>query len=299
MKRISFLCLSVPALAAASLLALSCAGGPSAVSGASKKSAAAPAAKVKKERTVAVKTPVLVKETAFYSDGLVDSYSVYSYDDSQTTLLEKKSYDAARPDPVERLVPQYKDGKRSAELVYDADGKAKLTREFDLDAAGRIAQERILDSKGALQSVSSYAYDAEGNRVEWKVLDASSILRAVTSYSYKAGKLALIEMRGPSGAKTGSIAVEYDAAGRELKRSYLAADGSLQKYEASIYEGNRLVALETRRPDGSLASRLSYAYGEAGELLSATETDSKGAVKGTTKYEYRIREDQKTEVYYE
>jgi YD repeat-containing protein len=297
MKRLGFFARLVPAIVAGALLAFSCAGGPSAISGASK-SKAAPV-KVKKERTLVVRTPVLLKETTFYPDGLVDTYSIYAYDETQSKLLEKKSFDPARSDPIERVVSAYQDGKLSAEEVYDADGKVKLRREFALDPAGRVATERLLDAKGAVQSSSTYAYDAAGNRTEWRVLDAGSVLRAVTSYSYEGGKLVLIEMRGTSGAKTGSIAVEYGASGLEIKRSYFAADGSLQKFEARVYEGSRLVALETHRADASLSSKVAYAYGPDGELLSATETDSASAVREIRKFEYRIREDQKTEVYYE
>jgi len=297
MKRLSFFARFVPALVAGALLSLSCAGGPSAISSASK-SKAAPA-KVKKERTLVVKTPVLLKETAFYPDGLIDTYSIYSYDETQSRLLEKKSFDAARGDPIERVVSEYQDGKLSAELVYDADGKVKLRREFSLDAAGRVVSERLLDAKGTLQSASTYAYDAAGNRTEWRALDAASLVRAVTGYSYEGGKLVLIEMRGASGAKTGSISVEYGASGLESKRSYFAADGSLQKFETRVYEGGRLAALETHRADASLSSKVAYTYGAAGEMLSATETDASSAVRETRKFEYRIREDQKTEVYYE
>jgi YD repeat-containing protein len=297
MKRSSFFSRLAPAIVAGSLVCLSCAGGPSAISGASKSKANPP--KVKKERTVLVKTPVLVKESAFYPDGLIDTYSLYAYDETQTMLLERKSYDAARSEPVERVLSEYKNGALSAEVTYDADGKVKLRREFTLDGAGRVISERLLDAKGNPQSSSTYAYDASGKRSEWRALDAASVVRAVTSYSYKDGKLVLIEMKTAAGAKTGSISIEYGADGREAKKSYFAADGSLQKYEASVYEGGRLAALETRRPDGSLSAKSAYAYGENGELLGLTETDSKSALRETRKYEYRIREDQKTEIYYE
>ena len=297
MKRWSFFSRLAPAIVAGSLVCLSCAGGPAAISGASKGKANPP--KVKKERTVLVRTPILVKESAFYPDGLIDTYSLYSYDESQTRLLEKKSYDSARSEPVERVVSEYKDGRLSAEVSYDAEGKAKLRREFSLDGAGRVVSERLFDAKANLQSSSTYAYDESGDRIEWRALDAASVVRAVTSYSYKDGRLALIEMRAASGAKTGSISIEYGADGREARKSYFAADGSLQKYEASVYEGGRLAALETRRPDGSLSGKRAYAYGESGEIVGVTETDSKSAVRETRKYEYRIREDQKTEIYYE
>jgi len=287
------------AIAAASLLFFACATKPAPVQ---QEAAAAETQKVRKERVVTVRVPVLVKAASYYADGLADSYSVYSYDDSQTKLLEKKSFDAARPDPVERVVFQYDGAGLIAETAYDADGKIKIRHEYSLDAEGRVATDRVLDSKGLVQTVSVYVYDSDGNKLEWKVIDRDSVTKADTSYSYQNGRLVLIQMKNASGALSGSIQIEYDAQGRELKRSYLGADGSLQKYELNIYAADaagRLEALETHYPSGSLSARTAYTYGPDGEMLTAVDSDSRAAVKGSWKYEYRIREDQKTEVYYE
>ncbi len=292
---------AVSALLAVALLLLSaCATRPAPVS----QTETVPAAvqKVRKERTVTVRVPILIKETAFYPDGLVDSYSVYSYDEAQMRLLEKKSFDAARPDPVERIVSQYEGGRLVSNTTYDSDGKVRVKREYGYDASDRLVSERVLDSKGLVQSISAFSYDSDGNKTEWKVLDKDSISKAVTSYSYQNGKLVLIEMKNGSGALTGSIRIEYDAQGREVKRSYLGTDGALQKYEQSVYaEGTNGLpaALETHYPSGALNVRTAYTYGPDGEILAEVDTDSKSAVKETRKYEYRIREDHKTEVYYE
>jgi len=277
-------------LSLAAFLAISCAGGPA--------PAAAPQ-KQRKERTVTVQVPVLVKETSYFADGLVDEYAIYKYDASLLVLLEKDSYDGSRPDPIERVVAEVESGRAKAESTYGADGKLRLRREMTWDQGGRLLSERTLDQKGSVQSSSAYAYDAAGNRLEWKAFDGQGLLRAVTGYEYREGRLVLVDMKDGAGKRTGSIAVEYDAAGLVAKRLYKAADGKLQKYEVPTYSAGRLMTLETRLADGSLVSRVAYTYGDLGQVLGSVVTDAAGAVKDRRSFEYTIRQDQKTEVYWE
>ena len=276
-------------LSLAALLAVSCAGGPA--------PAAAPQ-KQRKERLVTVQVPVLVKETSYFADGLVDEYAIYKYDSSLLSLLEKDSYDGSRPDPVERVVSELDNGRAKAESTYGADGKLRLRHEMTWDQEGRLLSERTLDQKGNVQSSSTYVYDA-GNRLEWKAFDGQGLLRAATSYEYRDGRLVLVDMKDGAGKRTGSIAVEYDAAGLVAKRLYKAADGKLQKYEVPTYSAGRLMTLETRLADGSLVSRVAYTYGDLGQVLGSVVTDAAGAVKDRRSFEYTIRQDQKTEVYWE
>ena len=278
------------ALSLAALMALSCAGGPAPL--------AAPQ-KQRKERTVTVQVPVLVKETSYFADGLVDEYVIYKYDPSLAALLEKDSYDGSRPDPVERVVSELENGRIKAESTYGADGKLRLRHEMAWGQEGRLLSERTLDQKGNVQSSSTYAYDAAGNRLEWKAFDGQGLLRAATSYEYRDGRLVLVDMKDGAAKRTGSIAVEYDAAGLVAKRLYKGADGKLQKYEVPTYSGGKLMTLETRLADGSLVSKIAYTYGDLGQVLSSVVTDAAGAVKDRRSFEYTIRQDQKTEVYWE
>lgn len=302
MKRSSLKAVSALAIACLSALAISCAGGAKPSPAKAEPAAEAPKLpeKQRKERQVSVQVPVLVKETSLYADGLVDEYSVYKYDAGFLKLLEKDIFDPSRPEAIEKTIVEAGANGTSVETVYDADGKIKTRKETTLDPAGKVAQERISDAKGIVQSASSYAYDAAGNRVEWKAFDGKGNLKATTKYSYEKGKLVLITMNDGSGLKTGSIAIEYDAAGLPAKRSYKAADGSLQKYESSAFDKGLLVSLETRRgSDNYLISKVVYTYGELGQVKTAVTTDAQGAIKDSRIYEYATRTDQKIEVYYE
>ena len=288
-------------------LALSCASkattpaaSPEAPAVAEQAAPAAPEApaKVAKQRTVVTKVPVLVKESAFYSDGLADEYIVYKLDDAKKNVVEKTVYDASRSDPIQRIVSEYKDGRLAAESTYEAEGGLRSRRELSYDGAGHLVAERTLDAKGKLQSASAYGYDAADHKVEWRVLDASGTAMATSAYAYGPDGLQAVEMRDAAGKLTGRLELEYTG-GKLAKRSYFGADGALMKYEACAYEGNLLAAVEYRRADGALSSKTVYAYGASGELAKASEYDSAEAAGVYSTYEYIVREDSSTETYYE
>jgi YD repeat-containing protein len=255
-------------------------------------------AKEARQRTVVARVPVLVKETSFYSDGLVDQYSAYRMDEANRNLIEKATFDASRPEPVERLVPEYKDGRLVAESLYESDNSLRSRREFGYDAAGRLISERVLDAKGKAQSASAYDWDAKGRKAEWRAMDGTGGIKAVTSYSYGPNGLKGVEMKDSGGKVTGTIALEY-AKAKLSKRSYLGADGKLQKFEAYSYEGGLLAAVEFHRADGGIASRTAYAYGPLGEMVKSADYGPAGPARTWTVYEYVVREDSSIETYYE
>ncbi len=276
---------------AAAALVLSCAGTPR----------PAPKVLVKKERTVSFDTPVLVKETVAYPDGLVDTYTVYKYDDSLKRLLEKTTFDPTRPDPVERTVSEYDAaGILVDELNYGSNGSLRSRKDVTWTSEGLLATEKGTDAKGLGQYASNYSYDKAGRRVLWQAFDGSGILRATTSYAYDGqGRPLLIEIRNAAKALTGSIEIDYAAGGSTETRTYLASDGSVQGIEVSLYKDGELLRFERRHPDNSLIEATDYSYGSLGERLTAVLSDPTGKVKERRSYEYAIRKDQKVETYYE
>lgn len=279
--------------AAAVALVLSCASAP--------KPTPAQPAPVAKQRTVTLRIPVLTKETVFYPDGLVDTYTVYKYDAGLTRLLEKTTFDPTRPDPIERVVSEYDaKGLLADELSYGSDGALKTRLDFSWGPEGLLASEKGSDSKGQGQYASSYAYDQAGRRVQWKAFDGSGLLKASTLYGYDAqGRLVLIQIKNAADAITGSIKVDYAADGGTETRSYLAPDGSLQRLEVSLLKDGKVVRLESRRADNSLVEATDYGYGPDGERLTSVLSDAAGKIKEKRGFEYSIRQDQKVETYYE
>lgn|GEM_PF-797634 len=300
-------------LMAAALLGGSCASraavatpaAPPAKAAAAEQAPVAPAptpaapAKVAKERSVVVKVPVLVKWTAYYPDGLLDQYVSYKLADDLGSVLEEDAYDASRPDPIQRVVYAYAGGRLSAETTFEAEGDVRSRKEISYDAAGRVASERTLDSKGAAISSSAYAYDATGRMAEWRALDGEGGVQATVAYRWKDGRLARVDMADATGASSGAVELEYGPAGALAKRYYRDAGGKLQKYEAYAYSGPALASVERRRADGTLSSIAVYEIGALGERVLETNYDGSGAVLGTVKYEYKVREESGTEIYYE
>lgn len=282
--------------AAAAALVMSCAGAP-----APAPAAPAPKAPVAKTRTVTLRTPVLVKETVMYPDGLVDTYSVYKYDDNLKQLLEKTTFDPSRPDPIERIVSEYAAGGQLAdEQIFGADGSLKSRRDMTWNAAGLLASEKGQDAKGVGQFSSTYDYDKAGDRILWKAFDGSGYLKASTTYAYDANNRAiLIQMKNAADVPTGSIKIDYAADGSSETHTYLGTDGSVQKMEISLFKDGNLVRFEVRRPDNSLVEATDYTYGPDGERLTSTLSDASGEVKEKRAFEYKIRVDQKVETYYE
>jgi YD repeat-containing protein len=269
---------------------------------------AAATQKVRKERTVTVKVPVLVKESSYYSDGQLDGYIVYKYDPTNKFLIEKDSYDASLNTPMERVVSEWKNGLLADDIYYNRDSKVTLRHDYGYDAAGRLLSDKVTDGKAQSTSSSTYDYDAAGNKIRWRAFDGSGLLKAVTDYSYGSpgadgkSQLLLIDMKDPAGVSTGTIKLSYDPDGKLLRRDYLNPDGSIQKSEVYVYASSApgaLVAMELRRADGSLAGKTVYENGDLGQVLTATDSDGSGAVRGVTKYEYMVREDSVTQVYYE
>jgi hypothetical protein len=300
----SSLAISIFAIALTAIIASGCVTkgpSPSATAAlAAPQAAAKPAVPVKvaKERTVITKVPVLVKEASFYSDGLADQYTLYKLDEAKKGVLEAQSYDAARPDPVQRVVSEYKDGRLSAEITYESDGKLRGRRELSYDASNRLILERSLDGKGKPQSSSAYDYDAKGRKVEWRAMDANGTVKATSSYVYGLDGLASVAMKDSGGRAAGTIKLEY-AGGKLAKRSYFGADGALDKYETYAYDGGLLASMELRRADGSFVSKTAYAYGPMGEMVKSTELGSSGSPGNYVQYEYVVREDSAIETYYE
>ena len=130
----------------------------------------------------------------------------------------------------------------------------------------------------------------------------------MTSYAYGApgpdgaALPVLVTMKDPGGAVTGTIKLAYGPDGKLQRRDYLNPDGSLRKSELYAYQPAAPygpVSMELLRADGSISEKTTYQSGDLGQILEATDSDGSGAIRGVTKYEYIVRDDTHTNVYYE
>jgi hypothetical protein len=238
---------------------------------------------------------VLVKWTSFYPDGLIDQYAVYKLSGDLKLVLEEQVYDAARTEAAQKTVYDYAEGRLVRETVYEAEGVIRSRKDISYDPDWRVQSEKTYDAKGTLISSSVYAYDATGLISEWRALDGKGSVQAAVAYSWKNGRLAKIAMTDSSGALSGTVELDYGKDGLLVKRTYRDSKGKVEKYETYSYKGSSLVSVERHRGDGKLTTMTVYTVGDLGERLIETNYDGSGAVLGTIKYEYKVREESRTE----
>lgn len=289
--------LSLTGLCTLVFLVISCAGGafPSSRTTGPTGAAKGAATGSSLEPSASIRKPVLVKWTSFYPDGLIDQYVVYKLSSDLKLVLEEQVYDAARTEAAQKTVYDYAEGKLVRETVYEAEGVIRSRKEISYDPDWRVLSEKTYDAKGTVISSSVYAYDPTGLMSEWRALDGKGSVQAAVSYSWKNGRLTKIAMTDSSGALSGTVELDYTKDGFLAKRLYRDKSGKVEKYETYSYKGSSLVSVERHRGDGKLTMMTVYTVGDLGERLIETNYDGSGAVLGTIKYEYKVREEPGTE----
>ena len=253
--------------------------------------------KVRKERVEEYKTPVVLKETVRFADGLVDRVVSYSYDDGYRHLLSTVARKPSLMDPIERVTYDYRDGVLVGKSTFDPDGALSSKSDYSyLD--GHLVREIILDGKGTVQSSSEWTWDG-GRKSSWRVLSATGLALARTDYFYEGDSLASAKLLGGAGNSKGTIEYVYGEGDTLLAVKYLDAAGGLDgRIEYSLKDG--LIAQESvYRADGRLERRLSYEYGPDGALVRRTLADSSGQARETVVYENAYRIDTRIIEYYE
>jgi hypothetical protein len=250
--------------------------------------------KPKTIKTVVVKTPVLVKESSFFADGQLDEYTVYGYSDDKKILLSENRFDASRPEAIEKTSYEFANGALKGKTTLDADGKIKYRHAYELDPSGRVVVDTTFDSKNRPQSVSRYTFMPDGKRSEWKTLDGSGSVRATTTYAYAKGNLARIDMKNSTGANDGAIVIDYDSSARPVKRTYLLANGTVDKYETYVYTDGKLTTEDHYLASGALESRIAYEYDANGAVVRMKTTNAAGKILDSVAYEYVVIETTKT-----
>ncbi len=281
--------LLVRALAASAILLAACVGAPP---------AKAPEPQ-RKERIETVRVPVLLKETSFFANGVLDRTVTYTYDETLKLLIEKKVQEPSRAEPTERTAYEYSGTAQTSITAYDSEGKQKTRTVFKTDGAGRIVEEAVSDSKGNPQSLSRYEYDASGYRTSRRVYDGAGALLAVSEYSYTAGRLAVLILKDSAERPAGRVEHEYDAEGRLTLRVTFDSAGAVVQRERFSYTGNALSEERLERGDGRVERRTVYEIGPEGAPVKSTLYDGAGRVRDVRVYEHAFRTEERTVVYYE
>lgn len=295
MKRIGSL--ATPVLCIAAMVLSSCVSTPpetaepvEAVSAASEQ--------VKKERTEEFKTPIVLKETIQFADGVIDRVTTYTYDDGYKHLLSTVATKPSVTDPIERVVYAYDNGLLAVKTVYGSDGTVQTKTSYGYGPDELMTKETVLDGKDAVQSISEWAWNGP-KKLSWRVISAAGLTLAKTEYAYDHDLLSTSSLFDGSGTPKGRIVYGYDAANALVSVSYFNAAGAQDgRTEYSIKDG-RPVTESVYRADGRLERRISYEYGAEGAMLKKITADASGTPREIATYDCAYRTDTRTVVYYE
>jgi hypothetical protein len=256
------------------------------------------AAPVRKERIEEYKTPVVLKETITFSDGMVDRVISYEYSEDKQRLLSSVARKPSSVDPVERISYEYKDARLFAKSTFGADGALSGKSEYTYDGGGNLLTEVILDGKGIMQSASEYSWTS-GRKASWLVKSSAGIVMAKTDYSYAGDSLASARLFDGAGNAKGKVEYGYGPGSSLASVKYFDAAGSQDgRIEYTLKDG-RVAKESVYRTDGRLERQVSYEYAPDGALMRKILADSSGKTREVVVYENTYRTDKRTVVYYE
>jgi hypothetical protein len=227
----------------------------------------------------------LAREARYFPDGTLDQFVVLEWSADESRLLARVTYEASRPDPVSRVDYQYEGGRLVSETASDGQGAVESQVVYRYDEGGLLLEERRVDAQGRDLLGSLYEYDGKGRRTAWTVSHGSEKV-ACTEYEYGPSGLVRVLMKDASGALEGSVDVELDPSGREVKRVHRDGSGKISSIETIRWEGTRMAEERSLSADGKAYMVTSYDYGAGDRLLRKVVKDGAGETRSIVSYEY-------------
>ncbi|KKL45888.1 hypothetical protein LCGC14_2351130 [marine sediment metagenome] len=127
--------------------------------------------KEKIEEAVVKEVALIAKEISYYSDGMLDEYTVYFYKENSTEILKEEVY-SNMDEIIERYVYKYQNGNIVKKGNLNPDGDYKSSKVYEYNDRNLLESESRYDENGKAQSVSKYEYDADNNKIKWSLYDA-------------------------------------------------------------------------------------------------------------------------------
>ncbi|MDC7225560.1 MAG: hypothetical protein PQJ61_02220 [Spirochaetales bacterium] len=230
-----------------------------------------------------VKIPYVLKNTNYFSDGYIESYMVYTYDENMKVVREDlfDSFDEIIESAVSEVL---EDGSVKREL-FDSRGILKSWRKTVNDGNENPIRIESYSADDELQTVSEYSYNEIGGKTLWRVLDADGIVISETRYLYEDGLNTRIDIYDASMTLYEYFVNEYED-GRRVKNSHFDADGKLKAAIEYVYTEGAVSAEKYLRANGSTSRTVSYINDAEGSHLKAEYFDGNGKLKDWTETEY-------------
>jgi hypothetical protein len=222
--------------------------------------------KEKIEKVAVKEVSLIAKETSYYSDGMLDEYTVYIYKENSTEILKEEVY-GNMDEIIERYVYKYQNGNLVKKVSLNPDGNYMSSRVYEYNDRNLLESEARYDENDIVQSVSKYVYDADNNKVRWNLYDGEGVLLAYNTYSYENNKNTGIDFYNPYGKLQKYTVIEYDDTFNKIKESFFLPNGKLENYINYEYEEGLLVSERSYRSQDALSKNIEYEYDGNGDII--------------------------------
>ena len=253
-------------------------------------SEAAPAAKEeeKKEGIVVEEVAVLTKESSFFGDGALDTYTVYLYDEDNVDLLKEELYDSDG-ELQEFVIHEYVEGLVARKVTFAADGQLRSYHTYAHTAEGLLAEDTFFDEADKPQTILAYEYDQDGSLIKWSVLNGVGILFGYTAYDYEGGLNTRSTFFAPSDDVETYTVIEYDADSNKIQESLYFAGDKLKSYVEYEYAAQVLVSESYMTAAKKLERKVEYSNDENGNILEIRFLSRSGEITEVIGREYVFR----------
>ena len=232
--------------------------------------------------TAIIDVYLVASESLSASDGVVDGYIEYEYD-QMGNLLVKKELDSEKK-MLSRLVntvsgedlikTQWFRGEDNEPGIY-------IARDFE---GGKLLTETSYDIKEVPQSISIYEYDSNNNVVKWIVSSGDNVPMMVTEYEYNGDNRTKATFLSPLGEMEGYI--EYNWIGSNLESEKTSdKNGDLEKSVLYEYlDGNLVKEIHYKKTVVSYI--IEYEHDEKGNVIRKKHFYRSGNLKAQWDYSY-------------
>lgn len=208
-----------------------------------------------------------------------------------TKLPAKMRRPASSANTLQQLMTYDAEGRKVEEITYGDDDAVSRREVFDHNAEGKLSEMRMYDEAGALVRRSVYTRDEDRRRVEEHSFmgDGTPDDHSVRRYN-EAGDPEEWAIYQADGTLLMKMLMRYDERGKEAETIICHGQPTrpLMRVEQDgtggitiIHEGDIEIPRTAEcGDDGYFASRMTYAYTAAGELVEQATYDSDGTLVG-------------------
>ena len=233
-------------------------------------------------KTVIIDVYLVLNEISSSSDGIIDGYIEYKYD-QEGNLLEKKELDSEKKQ-LNRMENFYS-GSLAVKTQWFSGEEDKPGIYIEREFSGiNPVIEKSIDLKGISQSISEYEYDNDQNVVKWIISSGDNVPMIVTEYTYEKGLKKTVQFLTPLGEPEGSIEYTWNDGKIESEKTF-DSDGELERsIEYEYINGNLLREIHYKK--NRIDHSIEYELDVNGNVAVKKYFYKSGNLKTLWSYEY-------------